>query len=123
LLDGGGDLGQMNLAILPGNHVAGPGDANRQLIVLPLNPAQSEDVEQLGVQRPPVELKDQIRDSRSDQMEVHDGTARPLPGNVVPRGAGTAVRPPPALDSSPDYRQGLGRPQWVFREEIVTNCP
>ena len=71
LVGGRGHLGQVHVGVLPGDDVAGPRDADGQLVVLAPDLAHGEDVEQLGVQRPAVELKDQLADTRSQDMHVH----------------------------------------------------
>jgi len=72
LLGGGGYFGEMNVGVFPGDDVAGPRDAYRQLVILALNLAHGEDVEQLGVKRTPIELKDEIAHSRSQKINAHD---------------------------------------------------
>src|SRR5262249_58698573 len=60
----------------PGHHVARACDPHREAIVLALNLADRQDVEQLGVQRSAVELEHQVADIRSQDIGVHD-MARP----------------------------------------------
>jgi hypothetical protein len=67
LLGGRGYLGKMDILVLPGDHVPGTGDADKQVVVLVLDLARGDDVKQLGVQGPPVELKDQVADRWSDK--------------------------------------------------------
>src|SRR5437764_14209056 len=67
----------MNVVVLPRDDMAGARDADDDFVVLVLDLARGEDVKQLGVQRPPVELKDQITDRRSDERKSHDTQAQP----------------------------------------------
>ena len=46
-------------------------DADGKLVIVTLNGAHGEDVKQLRVQRPPVELKDQVANRRSDGVNTH----------------------------------------------------
>src|SRR3954451_13792531 len=78
LVGGGGDLGQVDVVVLPRDDVAGASDANDDLIVLVLGLARGEDVIPLGVQGPPGEPKDQGADPRSDKRKSHVTQAQPL---------------------------------------------
>src|SRR5437899_12880848 len=53
----GGHFGQMEIAIVPGNHVAGSGDANRRLTVFALDSSNGQNVKKLRMERTAVELK------------------------------------------------------------------
>ena len=75
LLAGGGHLGEVDAGVVPGDDMAGAGDAYRQVVVLAADFAHGEDVEQLGVQRAPVELEDEVADRRSDNWHTHDTAA------------------------------------------------
>src|SRR6266536_3897307 len=57
--------------------MAGARDPDDDFVVLVLDLARGEDVKQLRVQRPPIELKDQIADWRSDERKSHDTQAQP----------------------------------------------
>src|SRR5215831_12276056 len=67
----------MNVVVLPRDDVAGARDADNDLVVLVLDLARGENLKQLGVQRTPVKLKDQIADRRSDKRKSHDTQAQP----------------------------------------------
>src|SRR5262249_10316773 len=67
------------VGVLPGDDVAGARDAHGQLVVLAADLAHGQDVEQLGVQRPPVELKDEVANRRSEEVHAH-GCPAPPPG-------------------------------------------
>ncbi len=74
-----------------------PRDADGQLVILAADLAHGEDVEQLGVQGPPIELKDEIAYCRSEKINAHDWS--------------------PSLSresTPPDYRRAVADPQCVF---------
>src|SRR5262245_58624561 len=65
-------LGQHDVGVFPGHNVARARDTHREAIVLALNLADRQDVEQFGMQRPAVELEYQVADARSQDVGVHD---------------------------------------------------
>src|SRR5205085_397913 len=65
-------LGQVNVFVFKRNDVAGAGDADQDLVILMLDAALRKNVEQLGVQRTPVELKDQVTHHWSNERNSHD---------------------------------------------------
>src|SRR5262249_39245349 len=76
LVGGSGHFGEVDVVVFPRNDVPGARDANDDLVVFVLDLARGEDVKQLGVQRPPVELKDQITNRWSDKRKSHDTQAQ-----------------------------------------------
>jgi hypothetical protein len=72
LFGGSGYFGQVDVGVLPGDDVAGAGDADGQLVILALDFAHGENVKQLRVQGPAVELKDEIAHSRSKKVHTHN---------------------------------------------------
>jgi hypothetical protein len=67
---GASDFRQGHSAVLPGDEVAGTGDIELGLVIASLDGAGLVDLEQLGVQRPPKELKRQFRNFGPDRK--HD---------------------------------------------------
>ncbi len=67
-----GDLRQRLAGVSPGDHVAGAGDVDGRLVVASLDRASAVDLEQLGVQSPSKQLKDQLGDFGSNGQHVHD---------------------------------------------------
>src|SRR5262249_23028415 len=76
-----GDVGGFGL---PGNRVAGASDADGQRVVVALNGAHGQRVEQLRVQGPVVEVEHQVGDARPKVVHAH----------VAPRGAPGRGRTP-----------------------------
>jgi hypothetical protein len=68
---GGGHLGEMKLAVVPGDHVACSRDANGHFAVFTLDFANGENFKKLRVKRTAIELKDQIRYPRSKRESIH----------------------------------------------------
>jgi hypothetical protein len=64
-LVGGRDFRQVNIAIAPSDHVAGSSNPHGNLGVLPLNLPHGEDIKQLGMQWPSIELENQVANPRS----------------------------------------------------------
>src|SRR5262249_18288993 len=68
---GGGHLGEMDVGAVPGDDMAGARDAYGQFVILALDGAHGQNIEQLRVQRAPVESKDHVADRRSDVRHGH----------------------------------------------------
>src|SRR5437870_5133097 len=64
LIGRGGDLGQEDVPIFPGNDMPGARDPDNQFKIVAFNLAYREDVEELGVKGPAIKLEDQIADPR-----------------------------------------------------------
>ena len=60
-----GYFGKRDAVILPGDDVARVRDLHRRRVAVPLNLSAAMHLEQLGMQRPAVQLKNQLGDSRT----------------------------------------------------------
>ena len=89
---------QSTINVLEGNHMAGARDADGQFVIFAADLAHGEDVKQLRVQRPPVELKDEIAHRRSQKINAHDWSSGPY-----------------RETTPPDYRQAFPDSQCVFQ--------
>jgi hypothetical protein len=72
LVAGGGYLREVHVGVLEGDDVSGAGDADPDLVVLVPDLAVGENVEQLGVERTPVDVKGQIIHRRAHERGSHD---------------------------------------------------
>ena len=73
----GCDFGQRQAVLAPGHEVAGIRDRNHRRIPAAVDRARAMDLEEFGMQRPPVELEDQFSDfgtSRQHEMPLHRKT-------------------------------------------------
>jgi hypothetical protein len=68
----GGDFGEIDLAIAPGDNVSSPGDPDGQFVVLALDLANCQDIKQLGMQRSAIKLENQIAHPRSERIDTHE---------------------------------------------------
>ncbi len=58
----GADFGQHQPVVAPGDDVAGAGNADRGFVAATLHGVAAVDFEQLGMQRPSIELENQLGD-------------------------------------------------------------
>ena len=90
----GSHLRQVNRTIAEGNDVAGPRNTYGQFIVLALDFSDRQDIEKLGVKRPPIHLKGQVAHPRANNVNAHDSSARPPPKRVPPMSRRIIGTPP-----------------------------
>jgi hypothetical protein len=65
-------LGQEDVAVLPADHMSGTCDLHCKCKAVVVNFARGYNVEELGMHGPPVQLKYQLADARSEELDAHE---------------------------------------------------
>jgi len=106
-----GNFGHEDVGVFPGNDVAGSRDTDVDDGVLVLHTALSQNIEQLRVQRPSINLENEIGNPGPYKKRVHERLI-PLGGPLLGNHVGRAnVAPRLNTSIQPDYKSDVAEPQ------------